>query len=464
MEKTKSPPPITAWFVDDESSLRKSVAQSFMLADVALNTAAAAAELLPDITASFAGVIITDINMPGMSGLEFFNKIKEIDPDIPVILVTGHGDISMAVEAIRHGAYDFIEKPFSVDELVDITRRAMEKRCLTLENRQLRQDLADQDAPGPRILGKTAATQRLRATLKTILETPADILLQGETGVGKELVSRYLHEQSHRRRCNFVAINCGAVPENLIESELFGHESGAFTGADKLRIGKFEHANGGTLFLDEIESMPMTLQVKILRVLEERQVERLGSNKLVPLNIRIIAATKVDLKALADAGEFRQDLYYRLNVVSVMIPPLRERIEDVPLLFEHFTLIASARYQREIIPLSPARRLELMQHQWPGNVRELRNMAERYVIMGEENTFDLAETNYNDELQGRLTLPEKVEMFERSLIETSLARCQGNIKEVMVELGLPRKTLYDKLKKYSLSRNHFLNGEMGAGS
>ncbi len=464
MEKTKSPPPITAWFVDDESSLRKSVAQSFMLADVALNTATAAAELLPDITASFAGVIITDINMPGMSGLEFFDKIKAIDPDIPVILVTGHGDISMAVEAIRHGAYDFIEKPFAVDVLIDITRRAMEKRSLTLENRQLRQDLADQDAPGPRILGKTAATQRLRATLKTILETPADILLQGETGVGKELVSRYLHEQSHRRQGNFVAINCGAVPENLIESELFGHESGAFTGADKLRIGKFEHANGGTLFLDEIESMPMTLQVKILRVLEERQIERLGSNKSVPLNIRIIAATKVDLKALADAGEFRQDLYYRLNVVSVMIPPLRERIEDVPLLFEHFTLIASARYQREIIPLSPARRLELMQHQWPGNVRELRNMAERYVIMGEENTFDLAETDYNDELQGRLTLPEKVEMFERSLIETSLARCQGNIKEVMVELGLPRKTLYDKLKKYGLSRNHFLNGEMGAGS
>ncbi len=448
--------PFTVWFIDDEASVRKSMQQAFLLADVPVEAAARAEEVLPLLSPDFPGVIVSDINMPGMTGLALFEQVQAIDADIPVILVTGHGDISMAVEAIRQGAYDFIEKPFKADALIDTTRRAMEKRALTLENRQLRADLAEQDTPGPRILGKTPAIQHLRKMLKTVVSTPADILLHGETGVGKELVARYLHEHSARRQGNFVAINCGAVPENLIESELFGHESGAFTGADKQRIGKFEHANQGTLFLDEIESMPMNLQIKILRVLEERHVERLGSNQLTPLDIRIIAATKTDLQALANEGEFRHDLYYRLNVVSVTIPPLRERLEDVPLLFEHFALIASARYQREIVPLTAAQRVELLQHDWPGNVRELRNLAERFVIMGEESAFHLGNTDFQQETQGRLTLPEKVEWFERTVIEDALGRCQGNIKQAMVELGLPRKTLYDKLKKYGLSRSMFI--------
>ncbi|WP_250658853.1 sigma-54-dependent transcriptional regulator [Alkalimarinus coralli] len=428
------------------------VQQTLELADFNVNSFESAASAIPHLSHNWPGVVVSDINMPGMNGLQLMEKVQAIDKELPVILVTGHGDISMAVSAIQNGAYDFIEKPFSNDQIVEVVRRAIEKRSLTLENRNLRAELEAHNSPGPRILGNTPPILKMRRILHQVMDTPTDILLNGETGVGKELVARYLHEHSVRKDKNFVAINCGAIPENLIESELYGHEAGAFTGADKIRIGKFEHANGGTLFLDEIESMPMGLQVKILRVLEERQVERLGANVLIPLDIRIIAATKVDLKALSEQGEFRRDLLYRLNIVSIDIPALRDRADDIPLLFEHFSLIASARYQREIIPLSPEKNHELMAYDWPGNVRELRNMAERYVIMGEETTFNMGELDNSTEIQGRQTLMEKVEFFERSLIADALSKNQGSIKETMVTLGLPRKTLYDKMKKYGLNR------------
>ena len=295
--------------------------------------------------------------------------------------------------------------------------------------------------------------RRLRKQLHQVLDAPADVLIHGETGTGKELVARYLHEHSQRRQQPFVAINCGAVPENLMESELFGHESGAFTGADKARVGKFEHANGGTLFLDEIESMPATLQVKILRVLEERQVERLGSNTLIPLDIRIVAATKVDLLKLTHEGPFREDLYYRLNLVTLRIPPLRERLDDVPLLFEHFALIAAARYQRQLEPPEPGFIDTLLQHDWPGNVRELRNTAERHVLTGGDDTFEFRENDTVHEIQSRPSLSERVEQFERMVIEQSLKENQGRIKDTMVTLGVARKTLYDKMKKHSLTKD-----------
>ncbi len=443
-------------FVDDEQAVRVAVQQTLELADYAATSCADAEAALKHIQTHWPGVLVSDINMPNMNGLELMAQVHKIDADVPVILVTGHGDISMAVSAMQNGAYDFIEKPFSNERITDVVKRALEKRRLTLENRDLRKELEAQNSPGPRILGNTPAVSHMRKMLHQVMDTPTDILLNGETGVGKELVARYLHEHSVRKDHNFVAINCGAIPENLIESELFGHESGAFTGADKKRIGKFEHANGGTLFLDEIESMPMALQVKILRLLEERQVERLGGNHLIPIDIRIISATKVDLKSLSEKGDFRQDLFYRLNIVSIDIPPLRERVEDIPLLFEHFALIASARYQREIIPLNLEQKHELMANEWPGNVRELRNTAERYVIMGDDSAFNMLDSDSQTEIQGRQTLTEKVECFERSLIADALKQHQGSIKEAMVTLGLPRKTLYDKMKKYDLSREAFL--------
>ncbi|RRJ84071.1 sigma-54-dependent transcriptional regulator [Aestuariirhabdus litorea] len=439
-------------FVDDEHHIRVTVQQTLELEDYSVRCFGSGGEVLDELGIDWPGVIVSDINMPGMDGIELMKRIREIDPDLPVILVTGHGDISMAVAAIRDGAYDFIEKPFASELLVDVVKRALEKRNLTLENRNLRREIEAQSAPGPRILGNTQSIRNMRRIIHQVLNAPTDILINGETGTGKELVARYLHEHSVRREKNFVAINCGAVPENLIESELFGHEAGAFTGADKSRVGKFEYANGGTLFLDEIESMPMAVQVKLLRVIEERMVERLGSNELIPLDIRIVAATKVDLKELSDEGNFRSDLFYRLNIVTIDIPALRDRLEDLPLLFEHFALIASARYQQEIIPLPGERMQQLLQHDWPGNVRELRNLAERYVLLGDEANLVLTEQGQCDELQSRRTLSERVDQFERSLIHEALQRNRGSIKETMVSLGLARKTLYDKMKKHDLDR------------
>ena len=445
----------TVILVDDDPHVRLSAGQTLELEDYQVVPLASAERALALIDQDFTGVLVTDINMPGMTGLELLQQVRLVDADIPVILITGFGDISMAVGAIRNGAYDFIEKPFSADLLLDVVHRALEKRALTLENRQLRQELQAQSAPGPRIIGNTPAVQQLRRLVQAVAETPADVLLMGETGTGKDLLARYIHEHSPRRERNFVAINCGGMPETLIESELFGHEKGAFTDAKERRIGKFEHAHGGTLFLDEIESMPMSLQVKLLRVLEERAIERLGSNKLIPLDLRIIAATKADLKAQAEAGEFREDLYYRLNVVRIDIPPLRARAQDIPMLFQHFALLASALYEREIPPLSAERIHRLMSHDWPGNVRELRNLAERYVLLGEACTFDFDDRPILDQEPTALGLAARVDHFEKTLIQAELARHGGSIKDTLESLQLPRKTLYDKMKKHGLDKNDY---------
>ncbi|MFH7564751.1 MULTISPECIES: sigma-54-dependent transcriptional regulator [Oceanimonas] len=441
--------------IDDDAAILRSASQTLELEDYRVCTLDRADKALPLLNEDFAGIVITDINMPGTTGLELLARIKTIDSNIPVILITGFGDISMAVSAIRNGAYDFIEKPFSSDLLLDVVHRALEKRALTLDNRRLRQELQAQSAPGPRILGSSPAVQDLRRLVQSVASSPADILLMGETGSGKDLLARYIHEHSPRRNKNFVAINCGGMPENLIESELFGHEKGAFTDAKERRIGKLEHAHGGTLFLDEIESMPMSLQIKLLRVLEERAIERLGSNRLIPLDIRIIAATKANLRALADAGDFREDLYYRLNVVRIDIPPLRARPDDIPLLFQHFALLASAQFEREIPPLSAPQLQQLLSHSWPGNVRELRNLAERYVLLGEACSFDLSEHSQTETPASGQGLAARVDQFEKTLIQSELARHGGSIKHTQESLQLPRKTLYDKMKKHGLDKNDY---------
>ncbi|MEH6650277.1 MAG: sigma-54 dependent transcriptional regulator [Motiliproteus sp.] len=446
----------TVILIDDEKHIRSAGSQTLELAGYQVIALDKADTALTHIDHDWPGVIVTDINMPGMDGLELMAQVRTIDPDLPVILITGHGDISMAVNAIRDGAYDFIEKPFPADLLADVVKRAIEKRALTIENRTLRQELQAHSSPGPRIIGKTVPVQRMRQLLAQVADTPADILLMGETGTGKDLVARYIHENSARKDHNFVAINCGGVPENLMESELFGHEKGAFTDAKNQRIGKLEHADGGTLFLDEIESMPMSLQIKLLRVLEERAIERLGANTLIPLDLRIIAASKADLKDLSQQQGFREDLYYRLNVVRVDIPPLRERRDDVPLLFQHFALIASAQYQREVPALSPARVHSLTSYDWPGNVRELRNLAERYVLLGESCTFEFDELIPQlDQVAGGQSLPQKVERYEKMLIEEALIHSGGSIKQALASLELPRKTLYDKMRKHQLDKQDF---------
>ncbi|WP_412503633.1 sigma-54-dependent transcriptional regulator [Shewanella indica] len=446
----------TVLILDDEPHIGTVLSQLFELEGISAKASTQAKEILRHLSRDWMGVVITDVNMPGMDGISVMQQIKQLDADLPVILITGFGDIAMAVNAVKQGAYDFLEKPFNNEHILDVVKRALEKRSLTLENRKLKQELESQSLPGPRILGNSPGIRQMRHLIHQVLDTPADILIEGETGTGKELVARYLHDHSPRHGANFVAINCGAIPENIIESELFGAEAGAFTGADKTRIGKFEYANGGTLFLDEIESTPMALQVKLLRVLEDRRVERLGSNKSIALDIRVIAATKVDLKELCRQGSFREDLFYRLNLVTVAIPPLRERREDIPLLFLHFARIASARYHKALIALGGEQQARLSTHEWPGNVRELRNLAERYVLLGAEAAFAGA-IGSSDSLQSGMSLTQRVEFFERLLIEEALAHNKGSIKLTMEQLELPRKTLYDKMRKYALERKDYLN-------
>ncbi|EXJ14234.1 sigma-54-dependent transcriptional regulator [Imhoffiella purpurea] len=442
-------------FVDDEQHIRAANRQTLDLAGLSAQTFDRAESVLPLLTRDWPGVLITDIRLPGMDGLELLAQAHAIDRDIPVILITGHGDVSTAVKAMRAGAYDFIEKPYPAERLIDTAQRALEKRALVMENRNLRVELMANTALGPRIIGHSPEMLRLRATIARIADTGADVLILGETGTGKELVARSLHEHSGRRDRNFVAVNCGAVPDTMIESELFGHEAGAFTGAKSRRIGKFEHAHGGTLFLDEIESMPTSAQVQLLRVLQERAIERLGSNQLIPVDFRVVAATKMDLREAANQGNFREDLYYRLNVVTLHIPPLRDRRDDIPLLFHHFLLVAQDRFQRTAPFPAQGEVSRLLGYDWPGNVRELRNLTERYVLLGEQFDWSLADLLAGPMAGSPRTLPEQVECFERSLIVQALAFSKGSIKDTMSALGIPRKTLYDKMQKHGLNKDDY---------
>ena len=375
-------------FVEDDPPVRATLVQTLELAGLSVLAFGSAEEALPHITPGAQIVLITDVRLPGMDGLTLLDHAMATDPSLPVVIVTAHGDVSMAVQAMRAGAYDFIEKPFSPDRFVETAQRALDKRVLRMAVDELRAQLQQRSGIEAAMLGQSAVMQEVRRKILKLAATSADVMIMGETGTGKELVARCLHDHSNRRDRNFVAINCGGLPESLFESELFGHESGAFTSAGKRRIGKIEHANGGTLMLDEVESMPMVMQIKLLRVLQERKIERLGSNEEVPVNLRVVAATKTDLRQLSDQQKFRSDLYYRLNVALLNLPPLRDRREDIPLLFQHFASQAAERYQLEVpeIGTSPSR--ELLAHHWPGNVREIRNVADRFVLDGGTLSLD----------------------------------------------------------------------------
>lgn len=440
-------PTVQVLLIDDDPHLRQALSQTLDLAGLKVASLGDAKGVADALDPDWPGVVVSDIRMPGIDGLELLRQLHARDPQLPVLLITGHGDVPLAVQAMRAGAYDFLEKPFASDDLLDSVRRALDLRRLVLENRSLRLALSDRQQLSARIIGQSAASQRLRDQVGALAATQADVLILGETGAGKEVVARALHDLSSRRDGPFVAINAGALAESVVESELFGHEQGAFTGATKRRIGKFEYANGGTLFLDEIESMSPDVQVKLLRLLQERVVERLGANQLIPLDIRIIAATKEDLRQAADQGRFRADLYYRLNVASLRIPPLRERGEDILLLFRHFAEAASARHGGQPRPLDAGQRATLLAHNWPGNVRELQNAAERFAL-----GLDLALDNSAPEvpLSGG-GLSEQVEAFEKALIQAELANPHSSMRSLAEALGLPRKTLSDKLRKHNLA-------------
>ena len=450
----------TVMLIDDEAMIRQSTEQWLKIAGFEVLSFDNAEAGLVALDEQFPGIIVSDVKMPGMDGLALMAEAQQRIPELPVILITGHGDVDMAIKAMREGAYDFIEKPFVPERLVETIHRACEKRRLMLENLRLQQDLSSQTGLDAKIIGTSPAIQRLKRELLKCAELDTNVIIYGETGTGKELVAQCLHEFSARNGNNFVPLNCGAIPEALIESELFGHEAGAFTSADKQRVGKFEYANGGTLFLDEIEIMPVNLQVKLLRALQEGVIERLGSNKPIAVDLRVVAASKVDLKT---DEAFRQDLYYRLNVTQLHIPPLREREEDIVLLFEHYARHAAAQHERELRRATAQDIQNLEQYNWPGNVRELRNVAIRYALDG---SLPVADILYPPEPmlaieteESTLPLAAQVANFESKVISASLSRHQGNIKAVLEELDLPRRTLNQKMAKYGLNRADFLTGE-----
>ncbi|PSJ64478.1 sigma-54-dependent transcriptional regulator [Kumtagia ephedrae] len=436
----------TVLLVDDEDELRRSAAQSLDLSGLAVRDFPSAERVLDFVSQGFNGVVITDIRMPGMDGMTLMGRIRDIDPEIPVILTTGHGDVQLAVRAMREGAYDFIEKPFTSQHLADMAGRAMDRRRLVLENRELRAVAGKRDDVEARLPGRTAAMVDLRYRIRAVGATDADVLIIGDTGAGKEVAARLLHDISQRATKPFLIINCAALPGALIESELFGHEAGAFPGALRARYGKFEHARGGTVLLDEIGSMPLELQARLLRVIQDRAITRLGSNEQVPLDIRFIATSKADLEVEVAAGRFRADLFYRLNVVTLRVPSLTQRREDVPLLFLHLVNEAAARYRREPVDAPPAVIAEVARRDWPGNVRELRNAADRFVL-----GLGLQPQGEPDN-EGGGTLAERVSAYERKLIESALAAHGGSLKPVYESLGIGRKTLYEKMQKYGLDR------------
>lgn len=438
----------TILFVDDEAPMRESVKQWLELSGFDVVAEARAAAILPHLHANFAGILITDLRMPEIDGLELLKRSQAIDPDLPVVMITGHGDIETAVQSIRLGAYDFIEKPFAPERFLDVVRRAVEKRRLVIENRRLRSSVSRQSLSS-RIIGTSRAIEDLRATIAELAAVDASVVIYGETGSGKDLVARCLHDFGPRAKENYVAINCAAVPETMAESELFGHEAGAFTHAVKSRVGKFEFANRGTLFLDEIDSMPLALQGKLLRALQDRVVERLGSNKEIAVDVRPIASSKIDLRAAGENGTFRSDLYFRLSTIELVVPPLRERTEDIPLLFEYFASQAAQQQGREARQVPPSVVAALMSYRWPGNVRELRNAAERYVLGLPGAPLWPGQGTISGQ---RKSLAEQVEAFERGLIERALAEAGGSVATVMEQLDVPRRTLSEKMARFGIDR------------
>ncbi|MGV8842079.1 MAG: sigma-54-dependent transcriptional regulator [Pseudomonas sp.] len=432
-------------FVDDEAAIRDAVQQWLELSDFSVRTCASAQQALELLDRDFPGVLVSDVRMPGTDGLQLLEQVLALDRDLPVIMVTGHGDVPMAVQALSLGAYDFIEKPFSPERLLDSVRRAQDKRRLVCENRQLRQQFALKDHIEAQLLGVSPSMESLRRQILELARTSVNVLIRGDTGSGKEQVARCLHDFSPRAAKPFVAVNCAAIPEHLFESELFGHESGAFTGAQAKRVGRIEHADGGTLFLDEVESLPLAQQVKLLRVLQEKTLERLGSNRSIKVDLRVISASKPDLLEEVRSGRFREDLFYRLNVASVQIPPLRERREDIPLLFEHFVEQTARSHERQAAPLLPSELAWLLGHDWPGNVRELINAAQRHAL-------GLSAPVPGVDAQ---SLAGQMEAFEAQCLHNALLRSQGNIAEVMTLLQLPRRTLNEKMQRHGLQRSTY---------
>ncbi|MDI3283420.1 sigma-54 dependent transcriptional regulator [Polyangium sp. 15x6] len=445
--------------VDDEENLRV-VVRSFLKRDGYEVEVASGVEQALALLESFGpDFILTDVRMPRLGGLDLLATLKAKGDPATVIVMSAYGNVDLAIEAMKAGAYDYIQKPFKAEELLLTLRKAEERETLRRENRALKQEIL-RESTFEEILAKSESMQAIFKTITKIADYKTTVLVTGESGVGKELVARALHRRSSRRGGPFVAVNCGAIPENLLESELFGYRRGAFTDATTDRVGLFEQANHGTLLLDEIGELPLSLQVKLLRVLQEETIRRLGDSKDIKIDVRIIAATHRDLSAETQAGRFREDLFYRINVLPIGIPPLRERREDVPLLVEHFMNRNNARFGTNIRALSPEARRLLLEYGWPGNVRELENTIERAMVLAEKDSIeadDLPERirEARDPIQlhltsGELSIKKTSRVIEEILIRRALQKTKGNRTRAAEVLEISHRALLYKIKDYRI--------------
>ncbi|MHA2861914.1 sigma-54-dependent transcriptional regulator [Vibrio harveyi] len=437
--------------IEDDDIVRQATSQWLQLAGFDVTAFSLGEEGKAAILSQEFDAIVSDVRLPDTDGLSILESLIANHIPTPVILITGHGDVDMAVGALQNGAFDFIEKPFQPERLSQRVTDAVESYRAQTSTQDRQEYLSSVSGLEEVLIGRSRVMQQLREQVAKLARIDTNVIIYGETGCGKELVATSLHNESQRRTHHFVPINCGAIPENLFESELFGHEAGAFTGAGKKRIGKLEYADKGTLFFDEIESMPLSMQVKVLRSLQEHTVERVGGNQQISVDLRVIAAAKEDLN---DHDEFRQDLYYRLNVAQIYLPPLREREEDALILFEHFALKSNPGSR----PLSEADRKAILAYAWPGNVRELRNVAMRFALDETVSVMEILSSrpsSTTEETQAGVPLAIQLHNFERKVLHDSLVRHEGRITDVMVELDLPRRTLNQKMQKFGLNRSDY---------
>jgi len=443
----------TVLVIDDEKNIRTGLAQGLRRVASSVVTAVDAQEGLAAFAKERPDIVITDIRLPGeLSGLDVVRQVVDESPDSRVIVITAYASVETAVEAMRLGAFDFVTKPVDLDVIRHQVRKAAEHRRLVEENRRLREGLA---ASGqvPEIIGNCAATQDMLRLIRQVAQTDATVLLMGESGTGKELTARAIHQLGEQKEKPFVGVNLGAIPENLIESELFGHEKGAFTDAHRQKIGHFESAQGGTLFLDEITETDAKTQVALLRVLEEREFRRVGGEEVIENDARVISATNKDIEQLVQDGAFREDLFYRLNVVPIQLPALRERADDIPLLAEHFLNQFCRRYNREPKRFAPQAMRSLTSRAWPGNIRQLKNFVERLVVTIPAETIllpDLPEETGTQSDVPTGTLAEAVEEAERQAIMAALAKCGYHREQTAKLLEISVRSLHYKMSRYGL--------------
>ena len=441
--------------IDDEESIRDSMSQFLHKEGYRITTTASGQEGLKLFGAEAFQVVFVDLRLPGMTGLDVLSRIKEAGPETQVILITGYASIESAVEAMKRGAFDYVTKPFTPEEVRVITRKALESRRLLFENMALRRGL-EAKTEFELVVGKSRAISQVLDVVRRVSPTESTILITGESGTGKELIAREIHCHSLRRNAPFVVVDCGALVETLFESELFGHVKGSFTGAHETKHGRFEVAEGGTIFFDEISNIGLNIQAKLLRTIQEREINRIGSSKAIKVDVRILAATNEDLADAIKKGKFREDLFYRLSVVPIHLPPLRERKDDIPLLVDHFLQKYNKRAKKNITGVSSRALKALKEYDWPGNIRELENTVERAVVLSQGDGIELEDLMYHGIGTGA-TAPgsfsgnsKTLEDMEKEYIKAVLQAQFGNKTRAAEILGIDRKTLWAKIKKYRI--------------